>query len=61
MADKKIKSISIELYEKNDTQMKETFKILQNNDFKIIHKKHASYIDNLETISSAYNYIFNKV
>ena len=61
LGDKKIKSISIELNERFDTQIKEVFKILQNNNFKFIHKKHASYIDNLESISDAYNYIFNKV
>ena len=61
LADKKIKSISIELNERFDTQIKEVFKILQNSNFKFIHKKHASYIDNLERISSIYNYIFNKV
>ena len=61
LADKKIKSISIELNERFDTQIKEVLKILQNNNFKFIHKKHASYIDNWERFSSTYNYIFNKV
>ena len=61
LADKKIKSISIELNERFDTQIKEVFKILQNNNFKFIHKKHASYIDNWERFSSGYNYIFNKI
>jgi len=61
LADKKIKSISIELYEKNEIQMKEAFKVLQNNDFKFIHKKHASYLDSSKIFSPGYNYIFNKI
>ena len=61
LADKKIKSISIELYEKNEVQMKEAFKILENNGFEFIHKKHASYLDNSKTFSPGYNYIFNKI
>ena len=34
---------------------------VKTNNFKFIHKKHASYMDNIEKISSAYNYVFNKV
>tara|TARA_B110000438_G_scaffold240875_1_gene239758 strand:- start:3604 stop:4500 length:897 start_codon:yes stop_codon:yes gene_type:complete len=61
LADKKIKSISVELNEKFDKQINGVFKILENNNFKFVHKKHASYIDHWERFSSGYNYIFNKI
>ncbi len=60
LGDKKIKSIAIELNFQFEEQIKEVFRILENNNFKFIQKRQESNLDKNSKIASIYNCVFNK-
>ena len=59
--DNKIKSISVEINENFEDQYKSTMKIMKENNFELIQKKHNTDLDNEESkFKNTYNFIFKK-
>ncbi len=57
----KIKSISVEINENFKDQYKNTMKIMKENNFELIQKKHNTDLDNEESkFKNTYNFIFKK-
>lgn len=60
LKNKKLKSISIEIDENNESQYKRIIKILTKNNFIMKQKKHAEFFDQDKKFANTYNYIFEK-
>ena len=59
LKDKKIKSLLIEINENFEVQYKNVLKIMNDNDFKILYKKHnENLMDKNSRYASVFNYIF---
>ena len=61
LKNKKIESISVEINENFEEQYKSTMKIMKENNFELIQKKHNTDLDNEESkFKNTYNFIFKK-